>query len=260
VGESDIARRAATPPRQLIYCGAVKLAGLRVRSGNAAPVFRQDAGSGAARRLAAALALALLSGCGGSSSAPRLVETSARSAEADPEATDVRPSYPRPELEQVISDERRAIAQAELELAALSEQRGQTVELALRTADLGVQRRYLAALEQCRDSGRWCPPRLGLRWTISDDADVPVALDATLRFDRDSWRALTTELWARGCDCRSMRCVDAMTQTIDALETRPTPEVQGDHDASVALTGARTCLWRLRGLAGSRALAPAAEL
>jgi hypothetical protein len=191
-------------------------------------------------------------GCGSSQRAERYVEPTPVNEVVDAEAMEVHPSYGQPEMDRVLAEEKQALAQGTAALAGLIEQRGKAVEIALHQADLEVQQRYIEALELCRARGMWCPPRLGLAWTIRDDADLPVSLDAETRFDLASWRKLTTELWARGCDCRSMRCVDAMTQMIDGLELRPTAEVQGDHESSVALTGARTCLWRLRGKAGKR--------
>jgi hypothetical protein len=196
--------------------------------------------------------------CGGAQSGERYVEPTVKSEPLiDAESTEVHPSYGRADMERVLAEERRALAEGQATAEALMLQKGKAVELSLALADLSVQRRYIEAMESCRDHGVWCPPRLGLTWTLRDgDVDVPVSLDAEQRFDLESWRKLTRELWARGCDCRSMRCVDAMTRTVDVLEARPTAEVQGDHEASVALTGARTCLWRLRGKAGKRALAP----
>jgi hypothetical protein len=190
--------------------------------------------------------------CGGSPRAERYVEPVQQPQDIDPESTEVRPNYGRQEMDRVLTEERQSYATAATSLASLQEQRGKAVEISLRQADLGVQQRYIEVLESCRSRGVWCPPRLAMTWTIREDVDVPVALDAEQRFDLTSWRKLTQELWARGCDCRSMACVDAMTQTIDVLEPRPTPEVQGDHESSAALTAARTCLWRLRGLAGRR--------
>jgi hypothetical protein len=191
-------------------------------------------------------------GCGGSQRAERYVEPTPLNEVVDAESMEVRPSYGHAEMERVLAEEKQALAEGTAALAALMEQRDKSLEIAQRQADLGVQQRYIDALDLCRARGQWCPPRLGLAWTIRDDADLPVSLDVEPRFDLASWRKLTTELWARGCDCRSMRCVDAMTRMIDVLEIRPTPEVQGDQEASAALTGARTCLWRLRGKAGKR--------
>ena len=203
---------------------------------------------------------ALASACGGSPGGERFVEPTTRVEPVDAESTEVHPAYGRADMERVLAEERRAQADGAAALDALMQQKGKAVEIAQALADQGVRQRYLDALESCRDHGVWCPPRLGLSWTILDgEAEVPVSLEAELRFDVASWRKLTRELWARGCDCRSMRCVDAMTRTIDTLEARPTPEVQGDHEASVGLTGARTCLWRLRGKAGQRVLPPAGE-
>lgn len=201
----------------------------------------------------ALLVPALLVSCGGSQSSERYVEPTVI-GQIDPESTEVQPTYGRQEMERVLVEERQAHTTAAAVLASLMEQRGKSVEIALKLADLQVQERYLESLEACRARGVWCPPKLGMAWTIREDQDVPVSLDAEARFDLASWRKLAAELWARGCDCRSMTCVDAMTQTIDALEAQPTPEVQGDHEAAAAVTGARTCLWRLRGKAGKRGL------
>lgn len=198
--------------------------------------------------------------CGGAQSSERFVEPQSRPDPIDPEATEVAPSYGRAELERAIGEERRAQADGKAAIEALQTQRGKSLELATALADQGVRERYLEALETCRDHRMWCPPKLGLSWTFHDDAaDVPVSLEAELRFDLQSWRKLAAELWARGCDCRTMRCVDAMTHTVDVLESRPLADVQGDHEASTAVTGARTCLWRLRGKAGSRGKGPRAE-
>lgn len=198
--------------------------------------------------------------CGGAQPSERFVEPQSRPDPIDPEATEVTPSYGRAEIERVLGEERRAQADGKAAIEALQTQRGKAVELALALADQGVRERYLETLETCRDHRMWCPPRLGLSWTFHDDsADVPVSLESELRFDLQSWRKLSAELWARGCDCRTMQCVDAMTHTIDVLESRPLAEVQGDHEASTAVTGARTCLWRLRGKAGSRGKGPKVE-
>jgi hypothetical protein len=240
-----VSRRAASRAvaaelvRELVYCHDVPAAANSARTPQ--PLF--------AVRVAALL---LAAGCGGSQT-ERFVEPT-QAAQIDPEATEVVPTYGKHELERVIGEERQAHAAAQSVLASLMDQRGKAVEIALRLADLGVQERYLETLESCKARGVWCPPKLGMAWTIREGVDVPVSLDTEVRFDLQTWRAVTAELWARGCDCRSMTCVDAMTQTIDALEPRPTPEVQGDQEASAALTAARTCLWRLRGKAGQRGM------
>lgn len=192
-------------------------------------------------------------GCGGSQ-VERYVEPK-KPEPVDPEAVEVVPSYSRQEMERVLAEERQAHTAARAVLDSLMEQRGRSVEIALKLADLGVQERFIEALDACRARGVWCPPKLGMSWTIREEQAVPVSLDAEVRFDLASWRKLASELWARGCDCRSMTCVDAMTQTIDELERQPMADVQGDHEAASAITGARTCLWRLRGKAGKRGLA-----
>lgn len=202
--------------------------------------------------IAAGAAVVAAAGCGGGQT-ERFVEPT-QVAQIDPESTEVVPTYGKQELERVLGEERQAHAAAQSVLDGLMGQRGKSVEISLRLADVGVQARYIETLESCKARGVWCPPKLGMAWTIRDGVDVPVSLDNEVRFDLASWRKLTSELWARGCDCRSMTCVDAMTESIDALEPRPTPEVQGDQEASAALTAARTCLWRLRGKAGKRGM------
>jgi hypothetical protein len=233
VGENDTSagwqRLGATASAGLIYCSRVHLS-----------------------CIVAVFPIAVAVACG-AARPERYVEPTQQLDAVDLESTEVQPSYSRSELERVLAEERRALTEASAVLASLMEQPGNTVEIALRQADLGVQQRYIDSLESCRARGQWCPPRLGLTWTIREgDLEVPVSLDAELRFDRDSWRTLASELWARGCDCRSMTCVDAMTQTINALETRPTPELQGEAQSSAAITAARSCLWRLRGKASRR--------
>jgi hypothetical protein len=229
----------------LVYCWCVPVADPSAR-------VSQPRSSFGVLAVVIGAAAAGAAGCGGGQT-ERFVEPT-QAAQIDPEATEVQPTYGKQELERVLAEERQAHVAAQAVLDGLMGQRGKAVEISLRLADLGVQARFLETLESCKARGVWCPPKLGMTWTIRDGVDVPVSLDSDVRFDLTSWRKLTTELWARSCDCRSMTCVDAMTVTIDALEPRPTPEVQGDEEASAALTAARTCLWRLRGKAGQRGM------
>nr|MDQ3366399.1 hypothetical protein [Myxococcota bacterium] len=123
-------------------------------------------------------------------------------------------------------------------------------QLRVARADLAVRRRFIAALEACERAGRWCPPRLDdPAWAFDPDPDRPVAppLDAPLRFDVASWRTIALELFGRACACRTLGCVDSVGVAIDQLEPRPMPAVQGDEAASLSITRARECLFRLRG-------------
>jgi hypothetical protein len=164
------------------------------------------------------------------------------------------PGYGKPELSKALIAERGAEATAEKVVAELEAK--ETLDTAgedrlrVAAADLAVRRRFIAALEACEASGRWCPPRLDdPPWAFDPDPDRPTAppLDAPLRFDEESWRKITAELHGRACACRTIACVDSVGVAIDQLEPRPMAQVQGDEAASLSITRARECLFRLRG-------------
>lgn len=163
------------------------------------------------------------------------------------------PSYERRELARALERERGAEASAERIVAELAAREPtETVDDQLRVAhaDLAVRRRFIQMLETCEATGRWCPPRLDdPPWAYDPDPPQPIAppVTAPLRFDLASWRTLAAELHGRACACRTLACVDSVSVAIHELEQRPMPDVQGDHDASVAITRARRCLHRLRG-------------
>jgi hypothetical protein len=182
-----------------------------------------------------------------------------------------KPSYGKPELQKALIAERGLEATGERRIAELvAQQAGEASgassvaiddQLAVAEADLAVRRRFIATLEACEASGRLCPPRLDdPPWPFDPDPDQPAPppMTAALRFDLDSWRGLAGELHGRACACRSLACVDSVGVAIDQLETRPMPEVQGDDAATVSITRARECLFRLRGKAPLPA-APAPE-
>ncbi|HEV7555145.1 MAG TPA: hypothetical protein VGO00_06825, partial [Kofleriaceae bacterium] len=79
------------------------------------------------------------------------------------------------------------------------------------------------------------------------DSDAKPPLDAALRFDREDWIKLASELHGRACACRTVACVDSLTAVIDQMETQPTRDVQGDETAAQSIVWARECLFRLRG-------------
>lgn len=161
------------------------------------------------------------------------------------------PSYGKGELQRALERERGAEATAERVLAELeASERATDDQRRVAAADLGVRRRFIAALETCERTGADCPPRLDEPpWSYDPDPPAPIAppVTANLRFDLASWRTLAAELHGRACACRTLACVDSLGVAIDQLEPRPMPDVQGDEVASLSITRARTCLFRLRG-------------
>ena len=172
-----------------------------------------------------------------------------------------KPTYGAPELQKALIAERGAEATGERIVAEL-EANGTDDRLFVARADLAVRQRFIASLETCEATGTQCPPRLDdPTWSYDPDPDGPLPppkLDAPLRFDLDSWRAIAGELHGRACACRTIACVDSLGVVIDALESRPMPEVAGDDAATLSITRARECLFRLRGKAVARR-APVAE-
>jgi hypothetical protein len=161
-----------------------------------------------------------------------------------------RPTYGKPEIQRALITERGAEATDEKVVAELMAKEGHDERLRFAQADLAVRRRFIASLEVCEDSGRACPPRLDdPAWAYDPDPDrpTPPPLDAPLRYDLASWQKVATELHGRACACRNQACVDSMQVTIDDLERKPMPDVQGDDVATQSITWARECLFRLRG-------------
>jgi hypothetical protein len=196
--------------------------------------------------------LAFLAACGGGAPAARLPESAGEPGQLADEDR-FEPSYDKRALQEALIAERAQEATAERRVAELEpraiDEAGRD-RLRVATADLAVRRRFIASLEACEVSGRWCPPRLDDPvWSYDHDGDrldaPPVA--APLRFDLASWRVLAAELFGRACACRTRVCVESVSVAIDVLERRPMPEVQGDELASLAITRARECLFRLRG-------------
>lgn len=164
------------------------------------------------------------------------------------------PTYGKADLQKALIAERGAEATGEktvTELEAKMDDRADLDRLRVARADLAVRRRFIASLEACEASGHACPPRLDdptFNWDYDPSGPKqPPPVDSDLRFDPASWQKLSMELFGRACACRTMYCVDAMTAAIDELETRPMPDVLGDEAASLSITRARECLFRLRG-------------
>jgi hypothetical protein len=167
----------------------------------------------------------------------------------------VHPTYAKAALDRALIDERGKEATAEHAVAEL-EAKGEAdavvdERLLVARADLAVRRRFIGCLEACQAHGQQCPPRLddpAWKFDVDGDGATPT-LDAPVRFDLTSWRAVAAELHGRACACRTMACVDGIDVAINQLEVKPMVEVQGDEEASASVTAARSCLYRLRGLA-----------
>ncbi len=196
-----------------------------------------------------------LAACGGGGPArvpDQPIGTSARLADDD----QFVPTYGKPELQRALIAERgaeatgeRQVREIEALVAAGSTQAGAD-RLRVALVDLAVRRRFISTLEACESHGQWCPPRLDdPPWMFDPDPDAAGAppLEAPLRFDVESWRAVAAELHGRACACRTMGCIDSLNVAIENLEKRPMATVQGDDAASLSVTRARECLFRLRG-------------
>jgi hypothetical protein len=202
-------------------------------------------------------------GCGGgSAAAPPPVPPVAATPAGDPTQSSFadediyRPPYGKPELQKALSAERVLEVTAARQVGELEDLLARQADTAIADqlyfarSDLAVRRRFVATLAACDADGRWCPPRLDdPPWAFDYDAAPPTEPPVTqaLRFDLDSWRALAGELHGRACACRTITCVDSVGVAIDKLEIRPMPQVRGDEAATVSITRARECLFRLRG-------------
>lgn len=173
-----------------------------------------------------------------------------------------QPPYGKAELARALISERGAEAAAERQVTELEARPSDPAtddQLRIAIADLAVRRRFRVALEACEVAGAWCPPRLDdPAWTFEPDGDRPgePPVTATLRFDLESWRALSAELHGRACACRTQACVDSVGAAIDLLEPRPMPPARDDDAAAASIVRARECLFRLRGKVAIRVPAP----
>jgi len=208
-----------------------------------------------------AACLALAAACAPGSGArppPSAPDDQAHSALADEDT--YKPTYGKPDLEKALIAERGAEATAERRVGDLEARPADSLitdQLRVATADLAVRRRFIRSLEACEASGRWCPPRLDdPSWSFDPDPDGPPdpPMTAALRFDLEGWRALAAELHGRACACRTIGCVDSVGVAIDQLELRTALATQGDETATLSVTRARECLFRLRGKAAIRPL------
>ena len=206
------------------------------------------------------VALAFL-GCGGGNHNRTEVTTSPETSPGNFATEDAYvPAYGKAELQKALIAERGAEATGERIVGELeakvidgpTNDRWRTAR-----ADLEVRRRFIRSLETCETARIDCPPRLDdPTWSYDPDPDTVVApkVDADLRFDLASWQKLAAEMFGRACACRTIACVDSVGVAIDQLEVRPMAAVQGDETASLSITRARECLFRLRGKALARSL------
>lgn len=210
------------------------------------------------------VALAFL-GCGGGAANRTEFGSTPESSPGNFTPEDIYvPTYSKAELQKALIAERGAEATGEriaTELEAKVADGPTNDRWRIARADLEVRRRFIRSLETCESTQRDCPPRLDdPTWSYDPDPDVVVApkVDADLRFDLASWQKLAAEMFGRACACRTIACVDSVGVAIDQLEVRPMPAVQGDEIASLSITRARECLFRLRGKAIARTVsAPA---
>ena len=160
------------------------------------------------------------------------------------------PSYGKADLEKALIAERGAEATNERQVTD-AEAKGDDEGLRVATADLGVRRRFIVALETCQQLGHLCPPRLDDPGTTVDHLPALIRGNPapTLRFDLADWQKLAADLHGLACACRTLACIDTMDDSINQLEPRPMEDVRGDERASAEITGARECLFRLRGKA-----------
>jgi hypothetical protein len=159
-----------------------------------------------------------------------------------------KPTYDKSDLKTALTTERAAYATTEQRTKELADS-GDYDQLRVAQADLAVRARFITSLEVCESTGRVCPPRLDEpAWSYDPAGETDPKLDAHLRFDVASWQKVADELYGRACACRTIACIDSMFVAIERLETRPMPEVQADEAATVSITRARDCLYRLRGL------------
>ena len=211
----------------------------------------------------ACLVLALTIGCaigcaGGSGVRPPASEPDDHTPSTLADEDAYKPSYGKPELQRALITERGAEATAERRVADLEARPGDSLiadQLRVAVADLAVRRRFIQSLEACDAAGRWCPPRLDdPPWAFDPDPVGPPdpPMTGALRFDLEGWRGLAAELHGRACACRTISCVDSMGVAIDQLELRTALAVQGDETATLSVTRARECLFRLRGKAIAR--------
>ena len=210
--------------------------------------------------------LVLAIGCAGGSGGrppPADPEDQMHSALADEDT--YKPTYGKAELQKALIAERGAEASAERRVGELEARPPDALvadQLRVATADLAIRRRFIQALEACDASGRLCPPRLDdPPWAFDPDPDraSDPPMTAALRFDLEGWRGVAAELHGRACACRTLACVDSVGVAIDQLELRTAPAIQGDETATVAITRARECLFRLRGKSVIRTTTPAAD-
>ena len=185
---------------------------------------------------------------GGSAKGTGFDDVNYHTALADDDGGEPPPTaYDQGDIQKALIAERGAEAKAEQHVSEL-EANGDPDPINAAQADLVVRRRFIATLETCEATHRYCPPRLDeMTWNFTVDSDTDPKLDVPLRFDLASWQKVAGELHARACACRSVGCLDSVNEAIYRLESRPMEEVRADETASIELTRGRDCIYRLYG-------------
>jgi hypothetical protein len=166
---------------------------------------------------------------------------------ADDDGGEPAPTYDKAEVQKALIAERAAEANVEQRITEL-EAAGDPDPINAARADLAVRRRFIATLETCEATNRYCPPRLDdPPWSYDIEMDADPKLDTPLRFDLESWQKVSAELHGRACAFRTLACIDSMNVVLARLEKRPTEEVRGDETATIEITRARDCIYRLLG-------------
>jgi hypothetical protein len=193
------------------------------------------------------LALAACKSGGSARTGAGFEDVTYHTALAEDDGGEPPPTYDKSELQKALIAERAAEAKVEHRITEL-EAAGDPDPINAARADLAIRRRFIATLETCEATARYCPPRLDdPAWSYDIEMDADPKLDTPLRFDLQSWQKVTAELHGRACACRTLSCLDSMSVVISRLETRPLEDVRGDETASIEITRARECIYRLLG-------------
>jgi hypothetical protein len=193
------------------------------------------------------LAMAACKSGGGPKTGAGFEDVTYHTALAEDDGGEPPPSYDKSDIQKALIAERAAEAKVEQRIVDL-ESAGDPDPVNAARADLAVRRRFIATLETCEVTGRYCPPRLDdPAWNYAVDSDDDPKLDVPLRFDVASWQKVTAELHGRACACRTVTCVDSVNAAIARLEQRPMEDVRGDETATIEITRGRDCIYRLLG-------------
>ncbi|HTL38515.1 MAG TPA: hypothetical protein VL326_35540 [Kofleriaceae bacterium] len=193
------------------------------------------------------LALAACKSGGSQATGGGFQDVTVHTALAEDDGGEPAPAYDKGDIQKALIAERAAEAKVEQHIVEL-EAAGDPDPVNDARADLAVRRRFIATLETCEATGRYCPPRLEEpAWNYAVDSEADPKLGVPLRFDLTSWQKVSAELHAVACGCRTLTCVDSINVAIGKLETRPMEDVRADETATLEITRGRECIYRLLG-------------